>query len=167
MQDFDPANAVMSAGRIRSTQLMSFTLLRVIWRVSACSICDAGAGTTNRSFLRSGWTKARSSYSTTNFGSGYGYLWWTAAPGRLPAGSYFAAGNGGQYVFVIPADDLAIVHLARMKSVGGRLPPCVREVAAWIGSEPLGARIAGGGSIRTGVQGQDSGATAAAGEFGG
>ena len=44
---------------------------------------------------------------------------------------------------------------------------CVRAVAAWIGLEPLGARIAGSGSIRTGVQGQDSGATAAAGEFGG
>jgi CubicO group peptidase (beta-lactamase class C family) len=58
-------------------------------------------------------------YSTTNFGSGYGYLWWTAPPERLPVGSYFAAGNGGQYVFVIPADDLVIVHLGRMKSIGG------------------------------------------------
>ena len=67
-------------------------------------------------------------FSTTNFASGYGYLWWNAAPGRLPAGSYFAAGNGGQYVFVIPADDLVVVHLARMKSVAGGLPTGVEPM---------------------------------------
>ena len=49
----------MLVGRIRSTQLTSFTLRRVIWRVSAYSICGAGVGVTSRSFLRNGWTKAR------------------------------------------------------------------------------------------------------------
>src|SRR5689334_17124247 len=34
--------------------------------------------------------------------------------------------------------------------------PRVRAVAARIGSEPLGARIASSGSVRTGIQGQDS-----------
>src|SRR5262249_46344687 len=59
-------------------------------------------------------------YSTTQSHSGYGYLWWTTLPDQpvgavdLPAGSYFAAGNGGQFVFVIPARDLVVVHLARM-----------------------------------------------------
>ena len=59
-------------------------------------------------------------YSTTNTGSGYGYLWRTAFPGRplismgLPAGSYFAVGNGGQFVIVVPSSDFVIVHLARM-----------------------------------------------------
>ena len=43
---------------------------------------------------------------------------------------------------------------------------CVREVAAWIGSEPLGARIAGSGTIRTSIQRSDSGEAVAAGEFG-
>jgi CubicO group peptidase (beta-lactamase class C family) len=53
-------------------------------------------------------------------GTGYGYLWWTAFPDRplpgwrLPPGSCFASGNGGQMVFVIPADELVVVHLARM-----------------------------------------------------
>ena len=65
-------------------------------------------------------------YSTTNSGSGYGYLWWTAPPEQpflsVPPGSYFAAGNGGQYVVVIPANDLVIVHLARMDSVDGAPP---------------------------------------------
>jgi CubicO group peptidase (beta-lactamase class C family) len=71
-------------------------------------------------------------YSATNVGSGYGYLWWTSFPNHslafpqgqgstvarsavyLPPGSYFAWGNGGQFVFIIPSDDLIIVHLARM-----------------------------------------------------
>src|SRR4051794_10020299 len=46
-----------------------------------------------------------------------------------------------------------------------RPSPCVRAVAARIGSEPLGARVTSSGSVRTGVQGQDSGAAASAGEF--
>jgi len=50
---------------------------------------------------------------------GYGYLWWVgsinggAAPSvTLPPGTFFAAGYGGQYAFVIPAYDLVIVHRA-------------------------------------------------------
>ena len=54
-------------------------------------------------------------------------------------------------------------HLQRMGHIAAL---CVREVVAYIGSEPLGARIAESGSIRTGVQRSDSGATVAAGEFG-
>lgn len=53
------------------------------------------------------------SYSDAGFGRGYGYLWWTARPGSvLPEWSIFAWGNGGQFAFVIPADDLVIVHRA-------------------------------------------------------
>jgi CubicO group peptidase (beta-lactamase class C family) len=60
------------------------------------------------------------SYSKTEIGSGYGYLWWTAMPDQalitmhLPAGGYFAQGNGGQFIIVIPSADLVVVHLARM-----------------------------------------------------
>jgi hypothetical protein len=43
--------------------------------------------------------------------------------------------------------------------------PCVREVVARIGLETLGAWTSGSGSIRKGVQGPSSCATAAAGEF--
>jgi CubicO group peptidase (beta-lactamase class C family) len=56
-------------------------------------------------------------YSSSGFGPGYGYLWWTATAGdtpesgvRLPEGSFFALGAGGQYAFVIPADDLVVVN---------------------------------------------------------
>jgi CubicO group peptidase (beta-lactamase class C family) len=57
-------------------------------------------------------------YSSTGFGPGYGYLWWTGTDGgdpplsaiRLPPGSFMAVGAGGQYAFVIPADDLVVVN---------------------------------------------------------
>ena len=60
----------------------------------------------------------------------------------------------------------AIAGLGEPRAVSAaEAPLCVREVVARIGSEPLGARTSGSGSIRTGVQGSDSGATVAAGEF--
>jgi CubicO group peptidase (beta-lactamase class C family) len=51
-------------------------------------------------------------------GQGYGYLWWTAAPGyfggRYPELSrralFYGSGTGGQLVAVIPSDDLVIIH---------------------------------------------------------
>ena len=52
------------------------------------------------------------SYSDAGSARGYGYLWWTAAPGNeLPEGSFCALGDGGQAACIIPADDLVIVHL--------------------------------------------------------
>jgi CubicO group peptidase (beta-lactamase class C family) len=62
-------------------------------------------------------------YSLSGSG-GYGYLWWTAPINRvapsvnLPNGTFFAAGAGGQYAFVIPAHDLVVVHRA-VHSEGG------------------------------------------------
>jgi CubicO group peptidase (beta-lactamase class C family) len=57
------------------------------------------------------------SYSSSGRGPGYGYLWWTgtsddtaSARVKLPKGSFFALGAGGQYAFVIPADDLVVVN---------------------------------------------------------
>ena len=59
------------------------------------------------------------SYSQTGFFvSGYGYLWWigpmdnSVAPlVRLPPDTYFAWGYGGQFAFLMPADDLVVVTL--------------------------------------------------------
>jgi CubicO group peptidase (beta-lactamase class C family) len=59
-------------------------------------------------------------YSQTGstFGSGYGYLWWTGPVDNsvvpvvtLPPGTFFAVGYGGQFAFVMPADDLIVVNL--------------------------------------------------------
>ena len=56
-------------------------------------------------------------YSSSGFGPGYGFLWWTgtsddmpAGSLRLPKGSFFALGAGGQYAFVIPSHDLVVVN---------------------------------------------------------
>jgi CubicO group peptidase (beta-lactamase class C family) len=61
------------------------------------------------------WVKdSTQAYSTSHDGFGYGYLWWIAGTGpariALPPGSFFAWGAGGQFAFVIPADDLVIVN---------------------------------------------------------
>ena len=56
------------------------------------------------------------SYSITERGGGYGYMWWVAANGKfypnvtLPDGSFAASGYRGHKVLVIPQWDLVIVH---------------------------------------------------------
>lgn len=63
------------------------------------------------------WIKeSTASYSDTGGSGGYGYMWWVAVEGKhfpgvsLPAGSYSARGNRGQYLVVIPAWNLVICH---------------------------------------------------------
>jgi CubicO group peptidase (beta-lactamase class C family) len=57
-------------------------------------------------------------HSDLGGGRGYGYLWWTAealAPGDALSGPhrlFYASGLGGQYVVVIPALSLVVVHRA-------------------------------------------------------
>lgn len=49
----------------------------------------------------------------------YGYLWWiTRPPGETTA--YFAAGYGGQLIYVVPARDLVIVIAGDASGAGGR-----------------------------------------------
>ncbi|MEE2947680.1 MAG: serine hydrolase [Verrucomicrobiota bacterium] len=56
------------------------------------------------------------SYSTTERGGGYGYMWWVAANGKfypnvaLPDGAFSASGYRGHKMLVIPQWDLVIVH---------------------------------------------------------
>jgi CubicO group peptidase (beta-lactamase class C family) len=73
------------------------------------------------------WVKASTrTYSQSGFGPGYGYLWWTgfvddaiAPVVQLPPGSFFAWGAGGQFAFVMPADDLVVVSRAPHLPEGG------------------------------------------------
>jgi CubicO group peptidase (beta-lactamase class C family) len=52
--------------------------------------------------------EATRAYSQTNRGAlGYGYLWWTLPP---DIGGFFASGNGGQGIAVIPGRHLVIVR---------------------------------------------------------
>ena len=62
-------------------------------------------------------------YSQSNFGPGYGYLWWTGFSGnaiaptvKVPDGTFFAWGAGGQFAFVMPAFDLVLIHRAPHQS---------------------------------------------------
>jgi CubicO group peptidase (beta-lactamase class C family) len=66
----------------------------------------------DRQIVPEQWVKdSTRAYSQSDFGPGYGYLWWTGF-GRLPPGTFFAAGAGGQFAFVIPTSDLVLVHRA-------------------------------------------------------
>jgi CubicO group peptidase (beta-lactamase class C family) len=72
------------------------------------------------------WVEASvQTYSRSEWGPGYGYLWWIgpidngAPPSvRLPKGTFFAQGAGGQFAFVIPAFDLIVVHRAAHSEQG-------------------------------------------------
>ncbi len=62
----------------------------------------------------------QSTQPLTEFGGGrgYGYLWWTAAGAAtgdsmsIDVPLYYASGAGGQYIIVLPALDLVVVHRA-------------------------------------------------------
>ncbi len=61
--------------------------------------------------------RARTPHSNADRGLEYGYLWWTADALQpslnelaLPSGILFRVGNGGQFAFVIPKDDLVVVE---------------------------------------------------------
>ncbi|HLV97763.1 MAG TPA: serine hydrolase [Ktedonobacterales bacterium] len=64
------------------------------------------------------WVAASTTAQTpARGGTGFGYLWWVCVDGNLfhgvplPAGSFASYGMGGQFLLVIPAFDLVIVHL--------------------------------------------------------
>jgi len=64
----------------------------------------------------------------TQTGAGFGYSWWVGVQGRLfqgvplPEGSFASYGMGGQFLLVIPAFDLVIVHLGNPDDPAYRQP---------------------------------------------
>jgi CubicO group peptidase (beta-lactamase class C family) len=56
------------------------------------------------------------SHSELGPDSGYGYMWWTGSGAglfphvKVQGHSYYAAGYGGHWVIVLPAQDLVVVH---------------------------------------------------------
>jgi CubicO group peptidase (beta-lactamase class C family) len=86
----------------------------------------------DRQIVPAQWVKdSTRPYSQTGFGPGYGYLWWTGFASnsivpivKLPAGTFFAWGYGGQFAFIMPADDLVVVNRAPHEAEG----PGLREI---------------------------------------
>ncbi|HUF50578.1 MAG TPA: serine hydrolase [Longimicrobiales bacterium] len=100
-----------------------------------------------REVIPASWVR-ESTHAHTDFGNGtgYGYMWWTYAPGSLGAGYqhldsyelYMGRGTGGQAVYVIPAAELVIVHRGDTENGRG-----VSGAHAWrIAELILGAREA-------------------------
>lgn len=62
---------------------------------------------------------------------GYGYLWWLASTPGDNLRAYYAAGYGGQFLYVVPDLDLVIVALTEhvSREVAGRTAALVRDYA--------------------------------------
>lgn len=58
----------------------------------------------------------------TNFGAGYGYLWW-----KNTFGGFHANGFGGQYMFVVPESDLVVVFTGEVFGKDFFLPQIAME----------------------------------------
>lgn len=81
-----------------------------------------------RQLLPAGWVSASTApISPTDIaGVDYGYLWWTSARNihfghRFASPVFSARGHLGQYLLVVPADDLVVAHLSQGESDGHRL----------------------------------------------
>ncbi len=73
-------------------------------------LCNRGDFTAGFSVPNS---ESTTSYSDTEVGGGYGYMWWITGDQvleNLDEDSYFASGYRGHYIFIIPEMDLVIVH---------------------------------------------------------
>ncbi len=55
--------------------------------------------------------ESTTSYSTTDNGGGYGYLWWTNQFAGVTAPNYEAIGALGKYIIVVPERELVMVFL--------------------------------------------------------
>jgi CubicO group peptidase (beta-lactamase class C family) len=128
MQDFLPSDGEYATGadsvypaypiRMSARDLARFALLYLHkgrWR--------------DRQVVPARWIEdSTQGYSQSEAGAAYGYMWWVgsfsngAVPSvTLPPGSFFAAGYGGQYAFVIPAYDLVVVHRAPHRAGGANI----------------------------------------------
>jgi CubicO group peptidase (beta-lactamase class C family) len=121
MQDYQPGDGEYVRGaasdhaaypiRMSARDLARFALLYL-----------HGGRWKDRQLIPSAWVRESTqsysdAYADRGPGLGYGYMWWIgflhnmgAPTVKVPPGTFEAMGAEGQYVFVIPAYDLVIVH---------------------------------------------------------
>jgi CubicO group peptidase (beta-lactamase class C family) len=120
MEDFVVSDGAWGRGEISNHRNYGFVMsARDLARFGALYAGDGRWD--HRQIVPKRWielsTRAHAKVDVQAFaGRGYGYMWWTRfggdfAPGlTLPPSMFFAFGVGAQYVFVLPALDLVIVH---------------------------------------------------------
>ena len=118
MQDFDAAKCRYSGGP--SSQYPAYLFYASARDLARFGLLYLRKGRwSNQQIIPAAWVQESTQpYSITHGRTGYGYLWWTMAltgPSRVeaPPGTYWAEGNGGQIIFVVPAYDVVVVHVAR------------------------------------------------------
>jgi CubicO group peptidase (beta-lactamase class C family) len=77
----------------------------------------------NRQIVSAEWVaeSTRSYSSDARAGIGYGYLWWVSEKDKqfgtmVGPGAFSARGSGGQYIIVVPAHRIVVVHLNDLHS---------------------------------------------------
>lgn len=73
----------------------------------------------NERLLPESWTDFVSSPAPAWEHGEYGGLFWIATSGLLPPGSYYAAGAGGQYTYIVPKHDLVVVRMGHYPELTG------------------------------------------------
>lgn len=120
MQDYRPADGAYVTGAASVYPAYPFDMSARDLARFALLYLHNGAWR-DRQVVPAEWVaESTKAYSQTDFGGlggGYGYLWWIGFVDnlvvpvvKLPAGTFFALGYGGQFAFVIPAYDLVVVH---------------------------------------------------------
>ncbi len=141
MQDFDPGKCRYDRGpNSLYPAYLFYASARDLARFGLLYLRQGLWG--ERQVVPAAWVRESTQpYSTASRHTGYGYLWWTMAPSgpsrvAAPPGTYWAEGNGGQVVFVVPAYDVVVVVVARE---GGRRKVSITKALRLI-EEVLAAR---------------------------
>lgn len=118
MEDFTPQDGQYQHGPASVHPVYKLRLsARDLARVGLLYLCFGRWGV-NQVVPESWVRESTRPHSDVGGGRGYGYLWWTAtanAPGDSLSTHeplFYASGYGGQYVIVVPALDLVVVHRA-------------------------------------------------------
>jgi CubicO group peptidase (beta-lactamase class C family) len=124
MEDFGVGDGVWGAGEISNHRNYGFNMSARDLARFGTLYAQAGAWD-GRQIVPEQWvqlsTRPHAGVDAQAFpGRSYGYMWWMHfggdfAPGlRLPEAMFFAFGIGAQYIFVLPASGLVIVHTVDM-----------------------------------------------------